>query len=95
MRLKKKAEVLMGELIGEEIQVTKSTRKELIGTKGIVIDETLNILIIEKNNKEMKIPKKQCWFKVKGVEINGMEIAFRPEDRIKKYWRKFNAIMQR
>ena len=92
---KNKAELLMSELIGEQVEVTKSIRKELEGVKGKIIDETLNMFIIEKNSKEIKIPKELCWFKIKGIEVNGKDLLFRPEERIKKYWRKFNAIMQR
>lgn len=86
----KKKEIIMGELIGKQTEVIKSTSKELIGKKGKIIDETLKTLIIEDENKQIKtIPKKGTTFKIEKEEIKGKEIMYRPEERIKKNWRKF------
>ncbi len=92
---KKSALILMGELIGEKVKITKSVRKELIGVEGTIIDETLNTFVIEKAKKEIVVPKKLCTFKVSGQEVEGKDLLFRPEDRIKKYWRKFDGTMRR
>ena len=86
----KKQDILMGELIGKQIKVIKSTSKEQTGKTGKIIDETLKTIIIETPEKEVKLPKKDCTFLIEGIEIQGKEILYRPEDRIKKYWRKFN-----
>ena len=40
------AELLMGEFIGRNVEIVKSTRKELIGVKGKIIYETLNTFLI-------------------------------------------------
>ena len=91
-----KPEILMGELIGKQMHITKSVRKELLNTKGLVIDETMNTFIIEKGKRQLTIPKKLCSFTFDGSEeVNGKLLNFRPEDRIKKYWRKFNGKMRR
>lgn len=82
--------LVMDELIGLEVKIIKSTRRELIGLKGRVIDETLNTLIIESGGKERKVPKGQCVFRFEGGhDIDGRDLLYRPEDRIKKYWKDF------
>ncbi len=92
----KKPMLLMGELIGKKVRVIKSPDKSLIGKEGKIIDETMKLLIIEEENGEIKkINKKHNTFMIEGVTIKGEEILFRPEERIKKYWRKFHARMQR
>jgi len=93
------AELLMGEFISRNVEIVKSTRKELIGVKGKIIDETLNTFLIETKRKEKNIPKALCVFrfKVKGKtrDVDGRNLVFRPEDRIKKYWRTFDGEMRR
>ncbi|OPY29073.1 MAG: Ribonuclease P protein component 1 [Methanobacterium sp. PtaU1.Bin242] len=82
------------ELIGLSVKVVKSPHREFEGINGKVIDETKNtIKIEEKEGKEKIIPKKAVIFQfilpdgIK-VEIDGKIIAIRPEDRIKKRYRK-------
>ena len=88
----KKQDILMGELIGKQVEIIKSTSKEQMKKKGKIIDETLKTIIIETpEKKEITIPKKDSTFLIEGIEIQGKEILYRPEDRIKKYWRKFNG----
>lgn len=93
------AEIVMGELIGRNVEIVKSTRKELIGLKGKVIDETLNTFLIETRKKEKTIPKALCVFRFKvgrnTRDVDGRKLVFRPEDRIKKYWRTFDGEMRR
>jgi len=75
------------ELVGLEVEVKNSTHKGYIGMKGVVVDETKNTFIVEIEGKEKMIPKKGTRFKfdVKGVvEVEGKDILYRPEDRIKK-----------
>lgn len=83
----------MDEFIGLDVEVIKSTRRELVGTKGRIVDETLNSFVIELGTKEKRIPKAQCVFRFhtdKGpVDIDGKQLVCRPEDRIKKNWRTF------
>lgn len=90
-----KASLLMGELIGEPVEVVKSTQREQTGVRGTIIDETLKTLAIETKDGVKIIAKTGAEFEINGVIIAGKDIAFRPEDRIKKYWRKFDAIMRR
>jgi ribonuclease P protein subunit POP4 len=76
------------EFIGLEAEVLESTCAEFLGIKGRVVDETKNMLTIEQDGRERKVPKDCCSFKfVDGGKphiVSGKEIKFRPEDRIKK-----------
>ncbi|MBX7076296.1 MAG: ribonuclease P protein subunit [Methanobacteriaceae archaeon] len=82
------------ELIGLELEVIDSSNKSLIGISGIVIDETKKTLKIETiNNKEKLIQKDVSIFHFTlpdglKVEINGKILLNRPEDRIKKRYKK-------
>jgi len=72
-------------LIGKNIEITKSKNKSLIGIKGKVIDETKNMIILD---NQKKLIKSQSTFKIKiknnTYEIDGKILQTRPEDRIKK-----------
>ena len=85
--------LVMDELIGLNVKIVKSTRRELIGVRGKVIDETLNTFVIESGSREKTVPKKLCVFRFdadgKRHDINGKDLVYRPEDRIKKYWKQF------
>ncbi|MBU2589723.1 MAG: ribonuclease P protein subunit [Nanoarchaeota archaeon] len=76
------------ELIGLEIKVVESTNKSLVGKQGTIVDETKNTLTIKKNGKETKLLKTAIIFETEingtTVQVDGKEIAKRPEDRIKK-----------
>lgn len=79
--------VLKHELIGHEIEILGASQKSLVGVRGIVVDETRNMLIIHVGGEDMKIPKKYTVFRIltkNDVVIDGSKIMFRPEDRIKK-----------
>jgi len=80
----------MDELIGLNVRIIKSTRRELIGLSGRVIDETLNTFVIESDSKEKIVPKKECIFRFEEKhDMDGRDLLYRPEDRIKKYWKDF------
>lgn len=76
------------ELIGKELEVTDADNPSLIGIKGKVIDETKNMLTIEKNNETKKLVKKQVTIKLnikgKTIIIKGDVLQGRPEERLKK-----------
>ena len=77
------------EYIGLRVTVTKSPSKERIGINGVVVDETKNTFMIEKDDgKEVTVPKQSSSFRFneggKTFDVEGSDIAFRPEDRPKK-----------
>jgi ribonuclease P protein subunit POP4 len=76
------------ELIGLTVEVTKSPNRFQIGTKGLVVDETKNLLAIETSEGVKKIQKDKAEFifTIPGgirVRVNGKIIAKRHEDRVK------------
>jgi ribonuclease P protein subunit POP4 len=85
------------EFIGMQVNITKFHNKSL-NLKGIVIDETKNTLKIEIKEENGKIsekifPKDVSIFQFKlpngeFVEIDGKILLIRPEDRIKKRYKK-------
>ena len=76
------------ELIGKTVQVTRCTDPTLREKKGIIIDETKQMLLVLSQGKQMWIAKDIAYFRFPGQnqkhELNGSTIRFRPEDRVKK-----------
>ena len=73
------------ELIGLKCKVVRSSNPEIKGIEGTVIDETKNMITIEKNDKRTKVPKKDATFQFeleKSVSVNGKQLIGRPEDRV-------------
>jgi ribonuclease P protein subunit POP4 len=88
--LRTKNNILFSTFIDLEVEITNSSQHELVGLKGRVVDETKNLLIIQKaDGKNVKIPKVSSIFVFtlddgSKLEILGKKIAFRPEERPKK-----------
>ena len=75
------------ELIGLQVEVLRATDPGQTHLVGRVVDETRNLLVIEAGGAEKRIPKQGARFRfhVNGnIEVEGDEIRFRPEDRVKK-----------
>jgi len=75
------------EFIGVEASVVRSTDPSLVGVRGLVVDETRNTFVLDAGGREKRVPKQGTRFRFNlqgGVELEGEEILFRPEDRIKK-----------
>ncbi len=87
--------IVRHELIGLRIEVADSKNSKSAGIKGKVIDETRNTLKIEKEDgKEATLIKEDCVFLFtlpdrRRVRVEGEVIVARPEDRIKKRFRKW------
>ena len=81
------------EFIGLNVQVTSESDSSL-NLIGTIIDETKNTIKIEDKNKNEKlVPKKGSIFVFElpngeKIEINGKILSIRPEDRIKKRFKK-------
>ena len=80
------------EFIGLNVDVKSETNKSL-NLYGTVIDETKNTFKIESRGKEKIIPKKGSIFTFEipsgeRVEVYGNILSIRPEDRIKKRFKK-------
>ena len=70
------------ELIGKQVTVVKATNPSLQGIKGIVIDETKHMLIIDAK-KRKRVPKRGCTFKFGDKIVEGRDIEIAPAERIK------------
>ena len=81
------------EFIGLKVHATNKKNKSL-NLKGTIIDETKNTIKIEgTDNTEKIIPKKGTFFVFEipngeKIEVNGKILSIRPEDRIKKRFKK-------
>ena len=81
------------EFIGLNVHVTSLKNKSL-NLNGTIIDETKNTIKIEdENNCEKIIPKRGSMFLFElpngeKIEIDGNILSIRPEDRIKKRFKK-------
>ncbi|MBN2066883.1 MAG: ribonuclease P protein subunit [Candidatus Diapherotrites archaeon] len=77
------------EWIGLQAVVSSSPDKSRIGLKGKIVDETKNLVVIETEKGEKKLPKREVSLKVKlGKEdalLDCSKLQQRPEDRV-KYW---------
>lgn len=75
------------ELIGKKIEVVNSTNKQLIGLKGVVVDETKSTLtILAEGERRISLLKAVVTFRLEetGLVISGVDIVRRPEERIKQ-----------
>jgi ribonuclease P protein subunit POP4 len=75
------------ELIGLDVEVVTATDPTQERLRGRIVDETRNTLVLEVRGDEKRIPKRGSRFRFEiqgGVEVDGDEIRFRPEDRVKK-----------
>lgn len=81
-------------LIGLRVSIHRSSSKEWEGIKGIIIDETFNLLKIEKADKIISIPKSNQVFELEiddgsKILVDGHLLEGNPEHRIKKKLRNW------
>ncbi len=90
--------LLFSTFIGLEVEIINSSQRNLIGVNGTIVNETKNLIVIEKKvagdkpdskTKEVKIPKVSSVFRFtldnkEKVDVSGDKIAFRPHERPKK-----------
>ncbi len=80
------------EFIGAYLEVLFAPCLDQIGLKGRVVDETKNTFLIDTEKGRRRIPKCGRLFLIafpsgESLRCWGEEIAFRPEERIKKILR--------
>lgn len=77
------------ELIGLDVIIADHVDRSLVGRRGKVVDEYMNVLIVDDGIKKIKVPKLGGRFIFKlpkeDVVVRGELIIGRPEDRIKRY----------
>ncbi len=78
-------------LIGIRATVVNSNDRSLVGKSGKVLDETMNTLKLETKDGDITIQKSIVTLKLGyklPILVDGKELLQRPEERIKKWWRK-------
>ena len=87
--------IMRHELVGLEVKIIQSSNWDLEGIQGKVVNENKKTITIEDSEGNEKIiPNRSAKFHFtlpEGtiVEIDGKIIVSRPEDRIKKRFRKY------
>jgi ribonuclease P protein subunit POP4 len=80
------------ELIGLQATVVRGTDPTLRGVGGEIVDETMNTLTLRTGSGEKRINKKAVTLAIQfpdeRIEISGTELLQRPDERLKKLWRK-------
>ncbi len=80
--------IVLHELIGLKVKVIASKDKKQSGLLGNVVDETKNTLLIETKSGAKRVIKKTSKFRFyagkKSFVVEGIEINFRPDERIEK-----------
>lgn len=85
-----KQNLLYSTFIGLPVEITGSSQRSMVGLSGTIVDETKNLILIEKaDGKEVKIPKASSTFRFttedgQKADLKGADIAFRPHERPKK-----------
>ena len=72
------------DLIGQEVTISESKNKEIIGLKGKVIMETKNMITLKTDNEEKSIPKDICQFSNSQglLETDSTKLSKRPHERM-------------
>lgn len=81
--------ILKHEIIGLEAEVVESRHEGYKGIKGLVVDETMNTIVILTSKGYKRLPKAVSKFKIRLPEgthviVDGAYLIGRPEDRLKK-----------
>ena len=80
--------ILSHEWIGLQVTVAENADPRTRGLTGRVVDETRNMLAIETDRGILRIAKNHSIFRANlptgETLIDGNELRYRPEDRIKK-----------
>jgi len=77
------------EWIGLHAVVKSSSDRSKTGLRGKIVDETKNLVVIETEKGEKKLPKREVTLSVRigkeNVLLQCSKLQQRPEDRV-KYW---------
>ena len=76
--------------LGRSINVVSSSDPTLVGNNGIVVDETMRTIKIQRGEQQLVMAKDVIKFTIDEGEdvIDGSLVKQRPEDRIHRRYRK-------
>lgn len=86
--------ILRHELIGLNIKISNSTDPTLRVIRGLVVDESRNMLTITRKGRTVKVPKSVATFRITlesgaVVDVDGSRLVARPENRLKTRVRRW------
>ena len=85
--------ILMHEFIGLHCKIVGSGNKYSIGLEGKIIDESMKTITLKTSSDKKVVEKKGAIFRMdlgkQKVDIDGNFIVARPEDRIKKKFKRW------
>ena len=72
------------DLIGQNVTITNSENKEIVGINGKVIMETKNMIVLDTKNGKKNIPKNICQLSNnKGIiQTDSTKLSKRPHERL-------------
>ena len=84
-----KGNILIHEFIGLEVEIAKSTCRNLVGKRGKVVNETKNTIEIKGKDGTKIITKRSSTFRFylpggESADVEGRLIEYNPEDRPKR-----------
>ena len=76
------------ELLGLSVRVMRSKDSALNGTRGVIVDETRNMLTVDRKAGRIMVPKGIATFRFNlpsgvQVDVDGERLIARPENRLK------------
>jgi ribonuclease P protein subunit POP4 len=101
MRTDRLEDLPVHEFIDMGVELMVSCDPTLVGTRGRIIDETMNTFRIERpDGGRITVQKSSNTFKFDlardmKVIINGEDLAVRPQDRIKKLFQKRKQLVRK
>ena len=86
--------ILRHELIGLTVKVTNANNPMIEGIRGVVVDETKNMLMISAKRRKFMIPKNVATFRFDlpggiRVDVDGERLVAKPENRLKTKVRRW------
>jgi len=86
--------ILRHELIGLTVKVMRANNPMIEGIRGVVVDETKNMLMINAKSRRVMIPKNVATFRFdlpRGirVDVDGERLVAKPENRLKTKVRRW------
>ena len=72
------------DLIGQNVTISESKNKEIVGINGKIIMETKNMIVIDTKNGKRSIPKNICQLSNNGqvIQTDSTKLKKRPHERL-------------
>ena len=84
------------DLIGQDVTISDSKNKQIIGINGKIIMETKNMIVMHTQNGKRSIPKNICQFSNndKIIQIDSTKLNKRPHERLEMLaWHEILELM--